>query len=532
MNIFGSALKQFALGCSVCVLTCSPLAAALLVGIGQNFTGATYQQDSVLSPADANGAIGPNHFAELINGHYSVFKKTNGVRVQSMTDIAFWSHAGASVPANWLVTDPRIVYDPSVQRWFASMVDFDPSRHVKTNRFLLAISASADPTGVWKSIAFASDPSGAYFADFPTLGLDAQAVYLGADFFDAAENPAGPTLVAIPKADLLASTPSAAQRTSFGLLSYSTRGDILQPVVALNEAGGGDVLAVGDLGRDFLPHSELIASTILNSDGPDASLSQPTVVSVPPYLVPINPPQPDGSKNLDDGDARLSALVYQVGGMVFAVHGTEVNHRAAIRWYRISATNHVLLESGTISDPVLDLFYPSIAANSNGVMMIGCNGSSLSSFVSAYAIAGETINGTTTFGSLLLLKSGMANYNVNPPQVSRWGDYSATSVDPTDPNRFWTIQMYPSAPLVWSTQITELLTSRFQLSIVQTNTNVLVCWPVSAAGFQLQTTTSLSASNSWTLAPQARFTNDNQICVLAPASGSAQFFRLREGPGN
>ncbi len=534
MKTTRSAFCFFFLLCLLGALAAAPAGAALLVSIGQNFTGSTYAQDSFLLPPDANGAVGPNHFAELVNGRFAVFLKTNGTRVKTISDLTFWSQAGVSVPANWAVTDPRLFYDPTVQRWFASQVDFAPNGSATTNHFLLAVSATDDPTGAWKAVAFGSDPTGLNFADFPTLGLDAHGVYLSGDLFDSNENPVGATLVSIPKADLLASAPSAASRTSFGILSYGDFGDVLQPVVAVDGSAGGDVLAVGDLGLDFLPHSTLVASTILNAGGPGAATLDPaTTISVDPYLVPINPPQPDGSHNLDDGDARVSAPVFRVNGVLFAVHGTEISNRAAIRWYRISATNHTVLESGTIADTNLDLFYPSIAANTNGVVMIGCNGSSLNTFISAYAVAGETINGVTTFGNLLLLKSGVASFqNVDSRGISRWGDYSTTSVDPADSSRFWTIQTWPSSPQDWSTQIIEMQTIRIGLTITPTPTNaaMLLCWPSQAGNFQLQSTADLGAINSWTLVNQARVTNGNQICVSVPSSGAAQFFRLKQEP--
>lgn len=39
------------------------------------------------------------------------------------------------------------------------------------------------------------------------------------------------------------------------------------------------------------------------------------------------------------------------------------------------------------------------------------------------------------------------------------GDYSTTPLDPVDPRRSWTIQMYPIDPQTWRTRITQLLTS-------------------------------------------------------------------------
>ena len=35
---------------------------------------------------------------------------------------------------------------------------------------------------------------------------------------------------------------------------------------------------------------------------------------------------------------------------------------------------------------------------------------------------------------------------------SRWGDYSATTSDPADPSRFWTIQMLPLTARNWATE--------------------------------------------------------------------------------
>jgi hypothetical protein len=144
-------------------------------------------------------------------------------------------------------------------------------------------------------------------------------------------------------------------------------------------------------------------------------------------------------------------MVYEVGGVLYAVHNTEVNNLSAVRWYRLNPANHAVLEAGTISDPTLDLFFPSIAANPAGTVVICFNASSISSYVSAYAVVGQTVNGVATFGSRVLLKAGTASYQDQPgvdpaTYVSRWGDYSSTCMDPADPNRFWTIQMYPSGP--------------------------------------------------------------------------------------
>src|ERR1700722_10844906 len=154
------------------------------VQIGQNFTGSTYDNGSGTGntsalPPDSNGSIGPNHFVEFINGEFAVYKKTNGLNIKRIADVDFWSHAGLIISPNSAVTDPRVVYDPLCQRWFATMVDADATvadPTTRANDFLFAISATSDPTGTWRGFLFQADPDNGYFADFPTLGMDSNAV--------------------------------------------------------------------------------------------------------------------------------------------------------------------------------------------------------------------------------------------------------------------------------------------------------------------------------------------------------------------
>lgn len=532
--------------------------AGVVVQIGQNFTGTTYggsTTNSAAIPPDPNGAVGPNHFVEFINGMFCVYTKTNGHRVERITDLDFWANAGVGVDVAdlWDVSDPRIIYDSTAQRWFASQVDVDELSEaldgtLTANHFLLAVSETADPTGPWNGVSFDADPVNSYFADFPTLGVDSQGVYLSGDMFDANNNPVGPSLVSFPKADLLANPPIFDNRTEFGVMSYSDRGQVLQPVTCWDGSSSGTVLATGDIGTDTSPHSNLVSFAVQNAAAPGAATLTPsTRITVSPYVVPFDPDvsapmfaalQPDSTTALAANDARLSAKVYAVGGILYAVHNTEWNGRIAIRWHRINATNLVVLESGTITDPNLDLFFPSIAANTNGTVVIGCNGSGLATFVSCYAIVGQTTGHTTAFGNLILLQSGVVSYHgddelLNGTPPSRWGDYSATSVDPSDPSRFWTIQMYPSDPVnsdVWSTQITELLTTPIaQLAIAPAGTNVLISWsPAFVTGYQLQSSSALGPAASWSGVPQPPSVSGNQASVLMSVFGKQQFFRLQK----
>jgi hypothetical protein len=503
---------------------------AVVVQIGQNFTGSRSGIDSDASPPDTNGAVGPKYFVEFLNGVYSVYDKATGTRVQTETDLAFWAAAGVSISSTLAITDPRIVYDGYSQRWFASMVDFSPNARRSTgNRFLLAVSASADPTRNWSAFAFRADPVTLDFADFPTLGVDQTGVYLSGDMFDRSSNEVGPSFVIIPKAPLLTSTPDISGRTSLGVMNYISRGEVMQPAVTTGTPSTPEfVIAAADVATGTRPLTQLVSAKVVNPGATNVGLSTPIRTTVPIYTDPQDPFQPDGSANLDVGDLRFSAAVRRVGDMVYAVQSVEANTRAAIRWYRINAPNSALLDSGTITDPNLDLFYPSIAANEAGVVVIGCNGSSRGAYVSSYAVAGQTVNGSLAFGGLTLLASGAASYqNTDITGISRWGDYSATTVDPEDSTRFWTIQALAVGPGDWATQITEILTG-VQLNVRLAAGNLVLSWPASVSGYQLQFSPTLGPTAAWTQVTATTTVLGDAATVTLPASSNAGFFRLAQ----
>lgn len=513
------------------LLSTSWAQSSVQVQIGQNFTGSDNTESGV-TPADGNGAIGPKHYVEFINGAFAIYAKTNGLRIRRISDSQFWADAGVIVSSDATISDPRVIYDPASQRWFASMVDFNSTVSDPTtfaNNFLIAISDTPDPTRGWHGKSFVADPDTGFFADFPTLGVDANALYISGDMFVNGSTSVGASLWSIPKADLLLNTTPAVvtNATWYGVMAYSEHGEILQPATCVDGSSGGDILAAPDI----LSGDTLILSKVLNADTTNGVLTASTNIPIAAYSVPFDPKQPDGTATLADNDARLSARVYTVGGVIFAAQSIEVNGRAAIRWYRISATNQTLLESGTITDPDLDLFYPSIAANIGGVIVIGCNGCSIHKPVSSFAYAGLTVNGVTTFSGPTLLQAGtIGNYHDSNETLggateSRWGDYSATTPDPSDPSRFWTIQMLPITSQNWATQITEILVLP-PLSIVSSVANVTLSWPLFATHYQLQTST--DPAGPWTPVLQTVSTNGDQFTVTLPQNGTQQFFRLAE----
>lgn len=413
--------------------------------IDLSFTGSSLSTSGMIPP-DTMGAVGRDHFVELINGQYAVYRNTDGVRVQTSTLNDFWRNAGVT-PAGSFAFDPRIVYDASSGRWFAASVDnsFNP------NNVLVAVSNSSNPTEGWKGFAIPSDTDKSHWADFPTLGVNRDGVYVAANMFALTGFGVNTSVLVIPKADLIAGT--VANRTLFENIIGA--GFSLQPALNGGPAPGGSVEV---LVSDFNTRGgQFKRSDILGSVTSPVLDTTDRFIAVPPFGPPPNALQPGAKSPLEVLDSRFSSNVVLRNGDLWGVQGVNKDGRAAIRWFRIDAATNTLRESGLIAHATLAFYYGSIAVNDFGNMLIGFSGSGPSQFVSAYAAEGRTTGGVTTFDDPVLLKEGVSDYEVTfGAGRNRWGDYSATTLDPDDPFTFWTIQEWVSATDIWSTQITAI----------------------------------------------------------------------------
>jgi len=332
--------------------------------------------------------------------------------------------------------DPRILYDPESQRWFAASLDFPslPPPQDNSGRFLLAVSKTSDPTQGWQAV-----DAGPTF-DFTELGINKDGVYLIATDATFAVD-----IVSIPKSDLLAATPTAANATTF---KTGNAGLEPQPAVASDLSGSEAILS----GSTNL----LKISSIDSTDSTPTLDDQDRTVVIPQGL-PNFPgaTQKGSSVRIPTGNQSFGSNVVMQDGKLFGVETIALNSdlsHPGLRWFEIGSplTAPVLLDSGIISPPGLDVYYGSIAVNPMGEVVIGFSGSGPDDYPSAYAVAGKLSGDNLTFGDPILLKAGVA-----PDTSGRFGDYSTTSYDPANPSHFWTIQEWTSLT-GWSTEISEI----------------------------------------------------------------------------
>jgi len=416
-------------------------APGLDVEIGLNFTACTLQECGAIPP-DTMGAVGEDHIVHFINNRFRVFQKSDGALLQSMSDYDFWIDAG--VESNPF--DPRVVYDPFSRRWFASESGFES--------FLVAVSRTSDPTRGWTGFEIDGSSTNEVWVDFPMLGFDSEGVYLTADMFTFSDDISGMTVLVLPKADLLAPSPSVSNATIFEDLPFGAGGLGFAPQPAVNLDGTGGLAPL--LGSFFggLLHLARVTGPITAPvlEGLGAPGLIPNLVD---GIAP-NARQPGPFADLETDADKFSQNLVLRNGRLWGAHAVLKQGRSAIEWIQFDPDTRTILQKGTVFDPDLDFLYPSIAVNAFEEVVIGFTGSGETQFPSTYAVVGQTHANLTTFGDPVLLAQGQGSWDLSSGGRNRWGDYSATVVDPTDPRVFWTFQERTESENNWATQITEI----------------------------------------------------------------------------
>ena len=425
-----------------------------------NFEGTTFAQNAALGnayiPPDTIGAIGLNQFLETSNGSLTVYDKTNGAVLRRSSSQAFWSAVSPNLTNS--LGDQRVLFDHYTNRWI--VVGFGAS----TSAINIAVSENHDALAAWKGTVFTGFGTGSNpAADYPTLGMDDKAVYIGTNNFNG-NIYRGSSLFVIPKTDLFGGSPSVANLTS--LLGGSSYGYSFQAAVNWqgNPTNTANVMAatVTDAG----PLNRFVISGV-NAAG--ATLG-PLQANVVPFFGQDNsaayqPGLVSGSNRvIDTLDDRLSANIYQVNGKIYGVHTVTpiAGPHTQLQWFVLNASTGALIESGFIADANFDFYQAAIAANQWGEAVISYNRSGPQApdgniSIMAQAFTTDAGGGLDPYGAALLLKkSPTDSYALGGAPRVRWGDFAAITIDPLNPRKFWAINEYAAASNNWSTYVSAL----------------------------------------------------------------------------
>ncbi|HEX8475552.1 MAG TPA: lamin tail domain-containing protein [Pyrinomonadaceae bacterium] len=449
--------------------------------ITSNFDTVTGPTETGAFPPDTMGAIGPSQFVLFINGRLRTFNKTTGAAdgvVNVDPDVFFASvMTPAPAPLNINFTsDPQVRYDRLSGRWIMIIIDVPSANDIgdTANRILIAVSDAASVgvisgSTVWTFYFVQQDtvggiPSTGEFLDYPSLGVDANALYIGGDMFDAALGSFSNTSVwVIRKSSILSGGPvvTTAFRDLIGTDGpFEPRGvDNYDPAATEGYFIGASAAAFGRL---IMRRISTPATTPTISA--NISITVPTT-SFPRSVDHLGDSGGTGTAgNLDALDDRLMAAHIR-NGRLWTAHaisvtsagvgsGTDAQRRDAVRWYELvvppSVGTPTVNQSGTIFDPAAtraaarEYFIPSVMVSGQGHAALGYSTAGTPYRADAATngrLVGDTL-GTT--GAVNIYTTSTSAYNPpgDPGSPRRWGDYSFTSLDPLDDMTMWTVQQY------------------------------------------------------------------------------------------
>ena len=459
----------------------APLSLFLPQTIGTSIAGPGRGADGISAiPPDSVGDVGPTQVLMHANGRVKVYDKfTGAVGGLDVLDTTFWN----SVRGGIGISDPRVEYDRLSGRWFLCMINVAST----SNRIMIAVSSGPTITNTasFTFFQFAMDfaPAGidaGHFADYPTLGVDSNALYIGTNNFTSSVGSfANTTGYVVNKANLLASTLTV---TAFrGLAVGAGTGPYTPQGVSNDDATFTEGYFIG---TDNVNFSQLDIRRV-STPGGVPTISGNLIIAVPATTYPLGgftgvgvPYQgATSARTLDDLDDRLfQAQILRNNitntSTLWTSHNIQVDTtgtasdsggRDASRWYQIQnlTTTPSLLQSGTLFDSAAlnpnSYWIPSTAMSGQGHMAIGSSSAGNSRFPEVWA-AGRLR--TDTLGATQAptqVQSSTTTYNLQGAGVKqRWGDYSRTNIDPCDNQTFWTVQEYCDAANSWRMRAVQL----------------------------------------------------------------------------
>jgi hypothetical protein len=407
-----------------------------------NRTFLALPDDNTLSPPDTSGAAGPSHLIVALNTQLR-FQTRSGVVLLTTTVKSFFE----KLRNGGRVFDPHVAYDVRTNRWLMCATSdqrTSSSAQPTGSALLLAVSQTGDPLGTWNLYRYnAPTESPAIWFDFPQLGFNDSSINISLNVYGVSDDKfVRVTIYQISRAD----------PTSATFIDYANNGGGFSPVVS--QDGGSASYVVQRWNGNSSGNGYLRLYT-LSSAGitPVAFVSTPnpwtgTGASGDDFVS-----QAGTSQKIAAGDDRILSPVLR-NGSIWAVHSvflplSSPTH-AAIQYWQITPSGG-LLQRGILEDGsgAFSYTFPSIAVNTRNDVMIAGSRFSATTYPSAFYLFRPAGTPSATNVQPVVFRSGDASYNkiINSSSTSnRWGDYSATCIDPVNGVDFWTIQEYSTVP--------------------------------------------------------------------------------------
>jgi mucin-19 len=435
-----------------------------------SFDGLDFANFGAGHPPDTNGDVGPTYYIQTINTSIGIYNKSTGSRVAAFSFNTLMSQGTfGNLCDNANFGDPVVVYDTFEDRWIITDFAFQLSGgNVVAPEFqCFAVSKSGDPVaGGWN---FYSIQVNGGFGDYPKFGIWPDGLYMAANVFGfgAGGSFQNVRVWAFNKAQMYAGIPNIqvlsfdAPSAEFTLLPSNARLQTGTP-----PAGSANYFATVfnftnavSIYKFHVDWNNVSTSTF---SGPSIAIA-PTSWANPPSTVPSG----TGGNGLDTLAVRLMVQnqYTNMGGVEslwdsHTIQGTAATN-AAPRYYQVDVTGGTVAAATTQASTfnpdasAVNRFMPSVAVDRAGDMAIGYSVSSSTLFPGiryAGRLAGDPVNSITQTETSLIAGTGTQS-GACGSTCTRWGDYSAMTLDPNGCTLWYTNMYYQTTGLSFNTRI-------------------------------------------------------------------------------
>ena len=469
---------------SRCLLAASPPLLGTIEGfdIDQN---AFNTGSSIVHPPDPYGAAGPNHVVNIGNLSVQWFTKDGNPQMHTSLRNFF-----APLRPQTSLFDPKVVYDQYEERFVAlalEMMDASAGDPTDLSRIMLAVSDDSDPNGTWYyhsinsmlniDLGTGGTPAiTTFWADYPGMGLDEEAIYVTANMFELGGATIGGNRLWI--VDKGAGTGGFYDNGSATVTLHDPAADTgvdftaglgttavvefrsMQPAHVFGNApaGVGTWLTLYDGNTNQTTDHELV--DVIRVDDP---LGTPaftlTTIDVGDLEDPVNFPFPipaasqkGSAATIDGGDRRTLNAVWRNNSLytttvTYPIAGPEINQVTA-HWFRFDTSNAngpTLADQGDVSGEDLgfavNTYWPAVNVDSQDNMAIGFAASGPTLYAGAYYAMRAADDDPGTLRDAVAIAEGLDVYDLGGG-TNRWGDYTSVALDPSDEVTLWAYNEY------------------------------------------------------------------------------------------
>jgi hypothetical protein len=446
----------------------------------KSFEGLNFGLNGAGHPPDTNGDVGPNHYIQTINTSIGIYDKATGSEITHFTFDTFMSqgHFGNLCDTNNF-GDPVVLYDTFEDRWvitdFAFKLDASGNVVNPPGSFqCFAVSQSGDPVGGGWNYYSINTTGG--LGDYPKFGIWPDGIYMSTNMFGYAAGAAfqGARMYAFNKGQMYAGAPSVqsvsfnAPAAEFTLLPSNARLQTGTPPPGSPNYFSvvWQFLNVVSVYKFHVDWNSISTSTLT---GPFFSLT-------PTWWAQFSGASgrvPSTANNLDTLYPRLMMQnqYTNIGGVesLWDSHTVGAGNptsnvssaQAAVRYYQVKITGGNVEPSATQSftyspDSTIHRFMTSTAVDRMGDMAIGYSASNATlnpALRYAGRLSTDPVNTISQTETSLFEGTGSQLGNCGSSACTRWGDYSAMTLDPDGCTFWYTNEYYAVSGLNHHTRI-------------------------------------------------------------------------------